>query len=72
MLQELCRDYLARKSDHRGLLMHGCYSRPHSEGTDSAVLFGDFYFVEALCKVLLPGKFSSEAVKLSSSEGDVS
>lgn len=58
MLQELCYVFLARESDHRGLLKHGCYSKPHNEGTDSAVLFGDFYFVEALCKVLLPGKFS--------------
>jgi unsaturated chondroitin disaccharide hydrolase len=65
MLGELCRDYLARESGHRGLLKHGCYSKPHHESTDSAVLFGDFYFVEALCKVLLPGKFSSEAPRLS-------
>ena len=64
MLRELCRDYLARESGHRGLLKHGCYSKPHQEGTDSAVLFGDFYFVEALCKVLLPGKFLPAAERL--------
>jgi unsaturated chondroitin disaccharide hydrolase len=64
MLRELCRDYLARESGHRGLLKHGCYSKPHQEGTDSAVLFGDFYFVEALCKVILPGKFLPAAERL--------
>jgi unsaturated chondroitin disaccharide hydrolase len=57
MLQGLCEGYLARSSEHRGLLMHGCYSRPHDEGVDSATMFGDFYFVEALCKVMMPGRF---------------
>ncbi len=57
LLDALCRDYLAREPAHRGLLREGCYSKPHGEGTASAVLFGDFYFVEALMKVLLPGRF---------------
>jgi unsaturated chondroitin disaccharide hydrolase len=55
LLERLCSDHLALGSAQRGLLKHGCYSRPHNEGTDCAVLFGDFYFVEALCKVLMPG-----------------
>lgn len=55
-LEGLCRDYLARDPSHRGLLRHGCYSRPHGDGVDSAVLFGDFYFVEALAKAVLPGR----------------
>jgi unsaturated chondroitin disaccharide hydrolase len=57
LLDVLCQSYLARKPDHRGLLKEGCYSKPHDEGTKSAVLFGDFYFVEALAKLLLPGRF---------------
>lgn len=56
LLQGLCSEYLARDSTHRGLLKHGCYSKPHNEGVDSAVVFGDFYFTDALCKVLLPGR----------------
>jgi unsaturated chondroitin disaccharide hydrolase len=56
-LQGLCERYLARSPRHRGLLMHGCYSRPHDDGVDSATMFGDFYFVEALCKVMMPGRF---------------
>ena len=56
MLECLCRDYLARGEKHRGILKHGCYSKPHNEGIDSAVLFGDFYFAEALCKSVLPGR----------------
>jgi unsaturated chondroitin disaccharide hydrolase len=60
-LEALCRDYLAREPGHRGLLRHGCYSRPHGDGVDSAVMFGDFYFVEALCKLLLPGRLVASA-----------
>jgi unsaturated chondroitin disaccharide hydrolase len=52
----LGRDYLARDAGHRGILRHACYSKPHDEGVDSAVLFGDFYFAEALCKLAFPGK----------------
>ena len=57
LLDALCRDYLARDPKHRGMLEQGCYSKPHDEGVASAVLFGDFYFVEALTKLLLPGRF---------------
>ena len=57
LLDTLCENYLAREPGHRGLLKEGCYSKPHDEGTVSAVLFGDFYFVEALAKLLLPGRF---------------
>lgn len=57
VLQALCEDYFARESSHRGLLKHACYSQPHNEGVDSATMFGDFYFVEALCKLVAPGRF---------------
>lgn len=63
LLQSLCVHALARGSD-RGLLRHGCYSKPHGEGTDSAVLFGDFYFARALCRVLMPGRFFPLPAKL--------
>jgi unsaturated chondroitin disaccharide hydrolase len=59
LLDALCRDYLARGPAHRGLLAQGCYSRPHDEGVAGAVLFGDFYFTEALCKTVLPGRLQS-------------
>jgi unsaturated chondroitin disaccharide hydrolase len=64
MLECLCRDYLARGEKHRGILKHGCYSKPHNEGIDSAVLFGDFYFAEALCKSVLPGRLRDVPVRM--------
>jgi unsaturated chondroitin disaccharide hydrolase len=68
LLDALCRDYLAREPGHRGLLKRGCYSRPHDEGVESAVLFGDFYFTEALCKMMLPGRLQPAIEPLHSRE----
>jgi unsaturated chondroitin disaccharide hydrolase len=56
MLRALCTDYLATDPGHRGILKHGCYSKPHNIGTDSAVMFGDYYFAEALARLAFPGK----------------
>jgi unsaturated chondroitin disaccharide hydrolase len=57
MLEALCRDEFAREPSHRGLLKNSCYSKPHNEGVDGATMFGDFFFIEALSKVVMPGKF---------------
>jgi len=55
MLEGLCRDEFAHEASHRGLLKHSCYSKPHNEGVDGATMFGDFFFVEALCSAVMPG-----------------
>ena len=56
MLSVLCQRYLATDAAHRGLLRQGCYSKPHNDGVTSAVMFGDFFFAEALCSAVMPGK----------------
>ncbi len=66
LLEPLITDALAREDSHRGLLKHGCYSWPHRDGADSAVMFGDYFFVEALCKLLLPGKLVDTPAPLGS------
>lgn len=65
ILTDLCRDHLSRDDAERGLLRHGCYSKPHDIGPDAAVLFGDYYFAEALLMVLRPGALRPAATKLS-------
>ncbi|MGH6704971.1 MAG: glycoside hydrolase family 88 protein [Bradyrhizobium sp.] len=65
LLTELCRHYLATEESHRGLLREGCYSRPHKEGVASAVMFGDYFFAEALCSVVMPGKLRATPTRLS-------
>ena len=65
MLENLCREAFASEDSHRGALKHSCYSRPHNEGVDSATMFGDFFFVEALCRVVHPGRLRPELSALS-------
>jgi unsaturated chondroitin disaccharide hydrolase len=55
MLEALCRDEFAYEPAQRGLLRNSCYSKPHNEGVDGATMFGDFFFAEALSRVMLPG-----------------
>lgn len=31
-----------------GVLLHGCYSRPHGEGVDSALVWGDYFYLLGL------------------------
>ena len=56
MLEALCRDEFAYEPAQRGLLRNSCYSKPHNEGVDGATMFGDFFFAEALSRVMLPGR----------------
>jgi unsaturated chondroitin disaccharide hydrolase len=37
-----------------GILRHGVYHTGRNLGVDESVIWGDFFFVEALCKVLHP------------------
>jgi unsaturated chondroitin disaccharide hydrolase len=64
MLTTLCERYLATEATHRGLLRQGCYSRPHNEGVVSAVIFGDFFFAEALCSAVMPGRLRAVPSRL--------
>lgn len=68
ILRDLCREHLSRDDAERGVLRHGCYSKPHNIGPDAAVLFGDYYFAEALLMVLKPGALRDAPVKLGTME----
>lgn len=39
-----------------GVLLHGCYSRPHREGVDSALIWGDYFYLRSLGRVLAAGR----------------
>ena len=49
ILNSLSKNYLAEKGD--GLLKHGCYHKPEKVGVNESLIWGDYYFVEALEKV---------------------
>ena len=50
ILYSLCEDYLVDE-DMDGILKHGCFHKPENMGVDESLIWGDYYFVEALIKV---------------------
>ena len=64
LIRGLCEEYLATDPKHRGILMHGCYSKPHRIGLDAAVMFGDYFFAEALCRIAFPDRFVPDYSKI--------
>lgn len=56
LLAGLCANHVAHEDGHRGLLKNGCYSKPHDIGPVAAVMFGDYYFVEAISRLVMPGR----------------
>ncbi|MCK4733582.1 MAG: glycoside hydrolase family 88 protein [Methanophagales archaeon] len=51
ILNSLCKYYLAEE-DKDGILKHGCFNKPEGKGVDESLIWGDYYFVEALTKVI--------------------
>ncbi|HEU5098161.1 MAG TPA: glycoside hydrolase family 88 protein [Roseiflexaceae bacterium] len=41
--------------ESNALILHGVYGKPHGSGVDEANLWGDYYYLEALTRVVKPG-----------------
>lgn len=53
MLDALCQTCLTKDiKDSNGILKHGVYSMPHKGGIDECMIWGDYYFTEALMRML--------------------
>ena len=50
ILNSLCNNYLVEEGKN-GILKHGCYHKPENIGVDESLIWGDYYFTEALMKV---------------------
>lgn len=56
MLSSLVAGYTPRPGDgSNALLLHGVYSKPHGGGVDEGNLWGDYYYLEAITRLLKPG-----------------
>lgn len=49
ILNSLCDNYLSGE-DEDGILKHGCFHKPAGIGVDESLIWGDYYFIEAMMK----------------------
>lgn len=47
ILKALGDNYLCEENE-KGILKHGCFHKPENMGVDESLIWGDYYFVEAL------------------------
>lgn len=56
MMDSLARHYTTYDlPEADGLLLHGVYSKPNNRGVDECMIWGDYYYVEALYRMLYGG-----------------
>ena len=51
ILSSLCDNYLCEE-DENGILKHGCFHKPAGMGVDESLIWGDYYLVEAIMKLM--------------------
>lgn len=51
MMRSLIDNYTTKNTDSNGILLHGVYARPQGNGVDECVIWGDYYFMEALVRM---------------------
>jgi unsaturated chondroitin disaccharide hydrolase len=53
ILESLWRNYGSYGTNEPCILLHGTRSKPH-DSMDHGLIYGDYYFVEALTRVIKP------------------
>ena len=57
ILESLCKGYLAEENKD-GILKQGCFNKPKGTDVDESLIWGDYYFMEALTEALYIGKWT--------------
>ena len=53
ILMSLSKNYITVGLDSQpGILLHGCFHKPNNIATDNSLIFGDYYYIEALTKLI--------------------
>ena len=51
ILKSLTADYLSTEKNYEGLLRHACMDKNKGYHLDCSLIYGDYYFIDTLCKV---------------------
>lgn len=52
MMASLIKDYTTKGLNSNGILTHGVYSIPHGGGIDECTIWGDYFYMEALMRMI--------------------
>jgi len=56
IMESLSRNYLSVGLDSQaGILLHGCFHKPNNIAIDNSLIFGDYYYMEGLIKLITGG-----------------
>jgi unsaturated chondroitin disaccharide hydrolase len=54
IVRSLMTNYTTKGLNSNGILAHGVYSIPHGSGIDECTMWGDYFYMEALVRLLKP------------------
>ena len=56
ILESLSKNYLSVELDSQaGILLHGCFHKPNNVAIDNSLIFGDYYYMEGIVKLITVG-----------------
>ena len=53
-MRSLAGNYTTVGKDSTGILMHSVYGKPQGRGIDECTAWGDYYYAEALMRIINP------------------
>lgn len=58
ILRSLSTNYTTEGQDSNGIIKHGVYTKPGKRGIDECMIWGDYYYAEALMRIINPQRIS--------------
>ena len=54
IMRSLTENYTAKNCNSNGILLHAVYGKPQGNGVDECNIWGDYYYAEALMRIIDP------------------
>lgn len=59
MVNSLIDNYITKDTDSNGLLLHAVYAKPQNTGIDECNIWGDYFYIEALARLIKGNDFKA-------------